>query len=340
MRNIYRLLTIIVTLFLVGCGSALPTVKPFKIDIQQGNVVTSEMLLKLRPGMTKSQVKFIMGTPLLIDSFRSNRWDYFYQLRKDGKIVKQHRVILDFENDLLKRVRGDVVPKGQTVEDVTKKLKEEAEAKKAQEETKAPDAPVDAEPKVVPIETPAAEVTDQMAPESTEAEDSVEADTPPSVIAVPPVAAPLAQEPSLSPAVPATIEPDNVAPEQAIEAVEKQAEPAETVEAAQPTAPEQIEETVKTESVEKVKEVAPQVQEPVEAAADNAMSHSQVPKGKDMRVFRLDRSLDTSRIRVPTENVQPKAIDSAVTEAVEAAKEVPVEEEPSFVERMLEKIGF
>ena len=69
------------------------------------------MLLQLRPGMTKSQVRFTMGTPLIQDSFHSNRWDYVYQMREKGKITEQRRVILDFENELLKTVRGDVIPK-------------------------------------------------------------------------------------------------------------------------------------------------------------------------------------------------------------------------------------
>lgn len=97
---------------IAGCGSSVPAIKPFKMDIQQGNVVTSKMLLQLRPGMTKSQVRFVMGTPLVIDSFHTDRWDYFYQLRQAGKVVEQRRVILDFEKDLLARVRGDVVPQG------------------------------------------------------------------------------------------------------------------------------------------------------------------------------------------------------------------------------------
>ncbi|HEY0268912.1 MAG TPA: outer membrane protein assembly factor BamE [Methyloradius sp.] len=88
----------------------MPSIRPYRMEIQQGNVVTSKMMLQLRPGMNKSQVKFVMGTPLIQDSFHKDRWDYFYQLRKDGKIVEQRRVILEFEGDALKRVRGDVVP--------------------------------------------------------------------------------------------------------------------------------------------------------------------------------------------------------------------------------------
>ena len=103
---------ILLIALLTACGSAAPSVKPFKMDIQQGNVVTSKMLLQLRPGMTKSQVRFIMGTPLIVDSFHKDRWDYFYQLRQAGKIVEQRRVILDFDKDFLTKVRGDVVPEG------------------------------------------------------------------------------------------------------------------------------------------------------------------------------------------------------------------------------------
>jgi outer membrane protein assembly factor BamE len=105
MRYIFMLLVLLCT----SCGTALPTIKPYKLEVQQGNVVTSKMLLQLRPGMNKSQVRFIMGTPLVQDSFHGNRWDYVYQLREGGKLTEQRRVILDFQNEMLKTVRGDVV---------------------------------------------------------------------------------------------------------------------------------------------------------------------------------------------------------------------------------------
>jgi outer membrane protein assembly factor BamE len=107
-----RYLFLLLAFLCVSCGTALPTIKPYKLDVQQGNVVTSKMLLQLRPGMTKSQVRFIMGTPLIQDSFHGNRWDYVYQMREGGKLKEQRRVIMDFENELLKSVRGDVVPSG------------------------------------------------------------------------------------------------------------------------------------------------------------------------------------------------------------------------------------
>ncbi len=99
-------------IFLTACSSypeSLPTIHPYKMDIQQGNVVTSKMMLQLRPGMTRAQVRYVMGTPLIADSFHADRWDYLYRMMKDGHVVEQRRVILDFEDDKLKRVRGDVV---------------------------------------------------------------------------------------------------------------------------------------------------------------------------------------------------------------------------------------
>jgi outer membrane protein assembly factor BamE len=83
---------------------------PYKIDIQQGNVVTQEMVSKLKPGMTKSQVRYIMGTPLVTDVFHANRWDYVYTLQKAGKLTEERRITVIFDQDALQRVEGDVVP--------------------------------------------------------------------------------------------------------------------------------------------------------------------------------------------------------------------------------------
>tara|TARA_B110000208_G_scaffold187901_1_gene246634 strand:+ start:14605 stop:15792 length:1188 start_codon:yes stop_codon:yes gene_type:complete len=134
-------------IIITGCGSSMPTITPYKMDIQQGNVVTSEMLLKLRPDMTKSQVQYIMGTPLLVDSFHSDRWDYFYQFRKQGKVINQHRVILDFEGELLARVRGDVVPKGVDIDALM------TEGKTSTSETKSVES-AETEPVIEVIEEP------------------------------------------------------------------------------------------------------------------------------------------------------------------------------------------
>lgn len=88
---------------LAGCS-----VKPYKIDIQQGNVVTQEMIAKLRPGMTRQQVKYVLGTPLVADAFHPERWDYFYKFDKAGNPADQRRLTLVFKDDQLDRIVGDV----------------------------------------------------------------------------------------------------------------------------------------------------------------------------------------------------------------------------------------
>ncbi len=80
----------------------------YKIDIQQGNVVTQDMVAKLRQGMTRSQVKFVMGTPLVSDPFHTDRWDYFYEFIKAGKLKDKKRLTLVFDQDRLAKVLGDV----------------------------------------------------------------------------------------------------------------------------------------------------------------------------------------------------------------------------------------
>jgi outer membrane protein assembly factor BamE len=105
-----RIFLLVLSLLVTACSSSLPSIKPYKMPIQQGNLVTSKMMMQLKPGMTKTQVRFVMGTPLINDSFHKDQWDYFYQMEKDGAIIEKRRVILMFEKDLLAKVKGDVIP--------------------------------------------------------------------------------------------------------------------------------------------------------------------------------------------------------------------------------------
>lgn len=106
----------LIALLLTGCSwtngydlkQPIEALKPYKIDIQQGNVVTQDMVAKLKPGMTPSQVRFALGTPLVVDPFRANRWDYVYRLEKDGKVAEARRITVVFEEDKLKGIEGDV----------------------------------------------------------------------------------------------------------------------------------------------------------------------------------------------------------------------------------------
>ena len=103
---------IVGALGLAGCQDTpkIPTLAPYKMDIQQGNFVTQEMLAKLKPGMTPSQVRFILGTPLVIDAFHRDRWDYVYRYSKGGKLQEARRIVIVFKDDRLDRIEGDVVP--------------------------------------------------------------------------------------------------------------------------------------------------------------------------------------------------------------------------------------
>jgi len=101
----------VLTLVLTGC-SGFPGV--YKIDIPQGNVVTQEMVNKLRPGMTKKQVRFVMGTPLVEDTFNADRWDYIYTLKASDGSYTRERVSLYFNNGRLSRINGDYRPGAQS----------------------------------------------------------------------------------------------------------------------------------------------------------------------------------------------------------------------------------
>jgi outer membrane protein assembly factor BamE len=79
----------------------------YRIDIPQGNIITQEMVDQLRPGLTKRQVNFIMGTPLIRDTFDQDRWDYVYSFQPGGGDRAQERLTVFFENGELTHFTGD-----------------------------------------------------------------------------------------------------------------------------------------------------------------------------------------------------------------------------------------
>ncbi|MBK7564139.1 MAG: outer membrane protein assembly factor BamE [Propionivibrio sp.] len=102
------------TVFLIaaisGCSSVPRIVNEYKIDVQQGNVLTQDMVSQLKPGLTKDQVRFVLGTPVLMDMFHANRWDYVYWLKKGstGTVVMRKFSTYFDSYDRLERVTGDV----------------------------------------------------------------------------------------------------------------------------------------------------------------------------------------------------------------------------------------
>lgn len=104
---------------LSGCGiSNIKIPKLYKVAIQQGNVITQDMVDKLKPGMTRRQVAFVMGEPVIQDPFDDTKWVYLYSIDVPGVFSQESRLILFFdENDLLTVISGDYAPSDATAEE-------------------------------------------------------------------------------------------------------------------------------------------------------------------------------------------------------------------------------
>ena len=117
------------SLGLAGCstiGDAIPNALDnlplvYRPTIQQGNVVTQEQIDALKPGMSRSQVRFIMGTPMLVDVFHQDRWDYTYTRGVGSRIEEIRRTTLYFEGDRLARITGDLRPNPEAAQRPVKK---------------------------------------------------------------------------------------------------------------------------------------------------------------------------------------------------------------------------
>lgn len=91
---------------LAGCSSL--HIGPHHIDVQQGNALDQENVARLKTGLNRSQVRFLLGTPLIVDPFRTDRWDYVYLYYKAGRLTEQKHITLIFEGDTLARIEGDL----------------------------------------------------------------------------------------------------------------------------------------------------------------------------------------------------------------------------------------
>jgi outer membrane protein assembly factor BamE len=107
MRKHLIIITYLASLVLTSCV--------YQIDVQQGNIVTQEMVDQLRPNMNKRQVRFVMGTPLLVDPFHPERWDYIYSNQPGGEERVQKKITLLFTNDSLVGLQGDYRPSAEPV---------------------------------------------------------------------------------------------------------------------------------------------------------------------------------------------------------------------------------
>jgi outer membrane protein assembly factor BamE len=117
MRKLLILISIFASFFLAACSSdpvvnRLPWV--YRIDIQQGNVIDQDGVNQIRTGMSKRQVQFVLGAPMLIDPFHADRWDYVYLFKpgsQSDQEAAQHNISLFFdEKDRLVRIAGNLQP--------------------------------------------------------------------------------------------------------------------------------------------------------------------------------------------------------------------------------------
>ena len=110
-----RFKIIIFSIMLASCSEmAMPklvSLSPYKVMVRQGNLVTPDMLEKVRVGMPGPQVRAILGAPLIQDPFHANRWDYAYFVKQGGKVKDKQRLTLFFDNDKLARIDDSNMPR-------------------------------------------------------------------------------------------------------------------------------------------------------------------------------------------------------------------------------------
>lgn len=101
---------------LAGCGSLqssdnfLGFITPYRVEVVQGNVLTKEQVALVKPGLTRAQVRDVLGSPLLTDSFHADRWDYVFTIRRQGTEPQQRKVVVLFDGDTLKSISAQDLP--------------------------------------------------------------------------------------------------------------------------------------------------------------------------------------------------------------------------------------
>lgn len=113
-RSAHALCALMAVAALSACSSIdsrMPgIITPYKIDIVQGNVVTREQAAALKTGMSRAEVRDILGSPLLASVFHADRWDYVFTFRRQGQPPQQRKLAVFFKGDVLERFEGDELP--------------------------------------------------------------------------------------------------------------------------------------------------------------------------------------------------------------------------------------
>ena len=100
-----------------GCGTfdnvskrIVGSITPYKVEVVQGNFVSKEQVEAIKPGMSRQQVRDILGTPLVTSVFHADRWDYVFTLKRQGVPAQERKLAVFFKGDALERVEGDDMP--------------------------------------------------------------------------------------------------------------------------------------------------------------------------------------------------------------------------------------
>ncbi len=114
-----RLISPLGLLALTGLGACsslqssdnfLGFITPYRVEVVQGNVLTKEQVALVKPGQTRSQVRDVLGSPLLTDTFHADRWDYVFTIRRQGAAPQQRKVVALFEGEKLKSIDAPELP--------------------------------------------------------------------------------------------------------------------------------------------------------------------------------------------------------------------------------------
>ena len=93
-----------------GLSATQTSCRLYRITVQQGNVITQEMVDRLKPGMTHEQVAYVMGEPVVRNPFNDDQWDYVYTLQVPGRTEQQRKLSLFFKDGVLSHLTGDLKP--------------------------------------------------------------------------------------------------------------------------------------------------------------------------------------------------------------------------------------
>jgi outer membrane protein assembly factor BamE len=116
-RNSRIVLAAAVAALLAGCGTfdnapsrIAGALTPYKVEVVQGNFISREQVEALQPGMSREQVRTVLGTPLVSSLFHNDRWDYVFTLKRQGVPPQQRRLTVFFNGEAMARVEGDTMP--------------------------------------------------------------------------------------------------------------------------------------------------------------------------------------------------------------------------------------